>query len=70
MNSGRKKWTKNKMLTNPDQYWADMRKNHPDLSPFLDAVSLEGELAGDWQDKPHRLIYDLLQLVVSARSRN
>lgn len=30
------------------------------LEAYYDAMSGEGDVAYDWKDKPHRLIYDLI----------
>lgn len=42
------------------------RKGDP-LKDFYDAVSREGPRAFDWEDKPHRLIYDLIRMVKRER---
>ncbi len=42
----------------------------PDLSlqDFLDAPSGKGPLTLDWDDKPHRLVYDLVKEVEALRA--
>lgn len=37
--------------------------------PFRQAVSGEGPRAYDWEDKPHRLIYDLCSYIEEAAAR-
>ncbi len=44
--------------------------DHPDLLEFMDAIDGEGDRAYDWNDKPHRLVYDLVKLVVAEREKN
>lgn len=34
-----------------------------DTKPFRDAVNGDGELAAQWKDKPHRLVYDLCKQI-------
>lgn len=45
--------------------WPDRERIMSDLRivDYIDAISGEGPLAGDWEDKPHRLIYDLCAML-------
>jgi hypothetical protein len=38
-------------------------------SDYREAISGEGPRAGDWEDKPHRLVYDLLRVVDTYRTQ-
>ncbi len=40
-----------------------------DLNDFYAAMSGEGDLAYQWQDKPHRLVYDLLAHVLALEEK-
>lgn len=38
-----------------------------DVKAYRDAPSGDGPLAAEWKDKPHRLVYDLVEEVVALR---
>ncbi len=41
-----------------------------DLDVYMLAPSGEGERAYDWNDKPHRLVYDLVCMFGEERAKN
>ena len=41
-----------------------------DTNDYRDALSGEGPMAGDWDDKPHRLIYDLCKEIERLREKH
>jgi hypothetical protein len=40
-----------------------------DLQEYRNAPSGKGRLAATWEDKPHRLVYDLCEIVVALRAK-
>src|SRR6478752_10184605 len=44
------------------------RDTNPDTKDFLDAICGDGPRAGDWADKPHRLVYDLINKVTALHA--
>lgn len=42
-------------------------KLHYSLEDYRNALSGEGPLAAEWKDKPHRLVYDLCEVLEQAR---
>lgn len=57
------------------RYHAPCAPTTPDVEPpalrvsdYRNAPSGDGPLAGEWKDKPHRLIYDLCNEVLRLRT--
>ena len=44
--------------------------NHPELEPYYLAPSGESALSDQWRDKPHRLVYDLINMAVERSAKD
>lgn len=44
--------------------------NHPEFEPYYLAPSGESALSAQWNDKPHRLVYDLINLAVARSEKD
>ena len=51
--------TRLKEVRERGERWVKFETSDFCVNDYRDALSNEGPLAGDWNDKPHRLVYDL-----------